>query len=142
MSEVPYSKKVLRLAAEAAGAGRLPAPCETGSAFNPACGDHATVDLVFANGRIAAVAQDTKACVLAQASASILGTALPGRTAKDLAKLKDDVLAMLQNGPPPQGAFAPYAHLAVAAQHPGRHKCVLLPIEAALKAASQPREPG
>jgi nitrogen fixation protein NifU and related proteins len=141
MSDLPYNKDILRLAADAKGAGRLTPPCETGSEFNPACGDRATVDLRLENGRIVAVAHETKACVLAQASASILGAALPGRSTTDLAKLKSDVVAMLEGGQPPQGAFARYAHLADVAQHAGRHTCVLLPIEAALKAASQMREP-
>lgn len=141
MSEVPYSKDVLRLAAEAAGAGRLAPPCETGSAFNPACGDRTTFDLRLENERITAAAHDTKACVLTQASASILGAALPGRTSDELTMLKDDVLAMLKGGPPPQGAFASYKHLTEVAQHVGRHRCVLLPIEAALQAVSRAREP-
>jgi nitrogen fixation protein NifU and related proteins len=141
MSEVPYGKDVLRLAADSVGAGRLTPPCETGSEFNPACGDRTIVDLRLENGRIAAIAHDTKACVLAQASASILGATLPGHTPDDLAQLKSHVLAMLNGGAPPQGPFARYVHLKDVAQHPGRHKCVLLPIEAALKAASQAREP-
>ena len=141
MSDLPYSKDILRLAAESVGAGRLTPPCETGSEFNPACGDRSIVDLRIENGRIATVAHETKACVLAQASASILVSALPGRRVDDLAKLKSDVLAMLKGGSPPQGPFERYAHFKDVAQHPGRHTCVLLPIEAALKAASQAREP-
>lgn len=142
MSDLPYTTDVLRLAAEANGAGRLAPPCETGTEFNPACGDRSTFDLRIENGRIAAIAHDTRACVLAQASASILGAALPGSTTDELETLRNDVLAMLEGGAPPEGMFARYVHLKDVARHIGRHKCVLLPIDAALKAASQTSEPG
>jgi len=136
MSDLPYSREVLRLAAEARGAGHLPPPCTTRTEHNPACGDRVTVDLRIAGNRIEAVAHQTKACVLSQASASILGAALPGRSPAELARLRDDVRAMLHGGPPPGGAFADYAALADAAAHPGRHRCVLLPIDAAVGAAA------
>jgi NifU-like protein involved in Fe-S cluster formation len=95
-------------------------------------------------GRIAAMAHDTRACVLAQASASILGAALPGRTYDDLVRLKAEVADMLESRKPPAEPFAPYANLSDVARYPSRQKCVLLPIEAALKAfeASQTRKPG
>ena len=143
MSDPLYSKDVLRLAAEAKGAGRLPEPHGTGSEHNPACGDRSIVDLRIENGRIADMAQDTKACVLAQASASILA-ALPGHTYDDLLKLKAEVAEMLAGGNPPADPFAPYAALSKVAPYPNRHKCVLLPIDATLKAfeASQARKPG
>jgi nitrogen fixation protein NifU and related proteins len=134
LSDLPYSTDVLRLAAEAKGAGRLQPPFRSHTEHNPACGDRVTVDLRLEDGHIAAMAHDTMACVLAQASASILGAALPGRDVRDLLKLRQEVLAMLQGGEAPDGPFARYAHLAEVARHPGRHRCVLLPIDAALKA--------
>ena len=144
MSDLPYSTEVLRLAAEACGAGRLPPPCNSHTERNPACGDRSTVDLRIEDGRITAAAHDTKACVLTQASASILGAALSGHGHAELARLRKDVLAMLKGGAAPTGPFARYAHLRDVARHPGRHKCVLLPIDAALKAfeVSEAPEPG
>ncbi|HEY0281129.1 MAG TPA: NTP transferase domain-containing protein [Rhizomicrobium sp.] len=143
MSDPLYTKAVLRLAAEAKRAGRLPDPHGTYTERNPVCSDRSTVDLIIEGGRIAAMAHDTKACVLAQASASILA-ALPGCTYDDLVKLKADVASMLESGKPPAEPFAPYAALSDVAKYPSRQKCVLLPIDAALKAfeASQAREPG
>jgi nitrogen fixation protein NifU and related proteins len=138
LSDLPYSTEVLRLAAEASGAGRLKPPCRSHTERNPACGDRVTVDLRLEDGRVAALAHDTMACVLAQASASILGAALPGRETADLPRLRQEVLVMLQGGPAPGGVFARYAQLADVARHPGRHRCVLLPLDAALKALKSP----
>jgi nitrogen fixation protein NifU and related proteins len=142
MSDLPYTTDVLRLAAEANGAGRLPPPCASHVEQNPVCGDRATVDLRLADGRITAFAHDTKACVLTQASASVLGAGLVGHSPADLAQLRDDVLAMLNGGPAPEGAFERFRRLADVAKHPARHRCVLLPIDAALAAVSKASEPG
>jgi len=144
MSDPLYTKDVLRLAAEARGAGRLPRPHGTHTEHNPACADRSTVDLTVEGGRVAAMAHDTKACVLAQASASILGAALPGRTYDDLVKLKADVVDMFESRRPPAEPFARYSALSDVAEYPSRQKCVLLPIDAALRAfeASQARKPG
>jgi len=142
-SDPLYTKDVLRLAAEAKGAGRLPEAHGTHTEHNPACADRSTVDLTVENGCVTAMAHDTKACVLAQASASILGAALPGRTYAELMRLKADVAAMFASRKPPAEPFASYAVLSDVALYPSRQKCVLLPIEAALKAfeASQARKP-
>jgi len=135
MSDLPYSKEVLRLAAAACGSGRLEPPCRSHTETNPVCGDAATVDLRLKGGRIEAMAHATRACVLTQASASILGQTLTGHTMAELADLRAVVAAMLTGGPAPAGAFSGYRHLAEVARHPARHRCVLLPIDAALKAA-------
>jgi hypothetical protein len=45
MSDPLYHKDLLRLAADATGAGRLAFPDASGLAYNPACGDKVVVDL-------------------------------------------------------------------------------------------------
>ncbi len=135
MSDLPYTVDLLRLAAEAHGAGRLAPPCLSHTETNPVCGDRITLDLKLTGGHIAAIAHDTRACVLTQASASILGQALAGHTMAELTALREAAAAMLAGGPAPDGAFAAYRHLAEVARHSARHRCVLLPIDAALKAA-------
>jgi len=141
MSDLPYSTAVLRLAADAHGAGRLFAPRHSHTENNPVCGDRVTVDLHLAGGVVDAIAHDSKACVLTQASASLLSTALPGHTADQLQAARDAVAAMLLGGPTPEEDFAGYGVLAEVARHPARHRCVLLPIDAALKAFAEPEAP-
>lgn len=135
MSDPLYRKDILRLAADAHGAGRLSGPHVTGHAHNPACGDKVTVDLELIDGRIVRVAQETKACVLAQASASILGRELKDRTRDDVEKLRKTLVAMLttQTGAPAP-PFDAYNAFDGTIEFPSRHRCVLLPIDAVLAA--------
>jgi NifU-like protein involved in Fe-S cluster formation len=135
MSDLLYRKELLRLAADACGAGRLSAPDATGHAFNPACGDRVTAQLTLASGRIVEFAHETKACVLAQASAAILSAALKNATADDVQKLRAAVERMLDaSSPPPDAPFAAYSVFDGAVDYRSRHRCVLLPIDAALDA--------
>lgn len=145
MSDPLYRRELLRLAADAHGAGRLPSPSATGSAFNPSCGDRVTVDLTVSGDQITVMAHDTKACVLAQASASILGERLSGNTQADVRTLRDSIAGMLASGAAPPGApFDLYAVFDGVADHPARHRCVLLPLDAVLDAFENRKdtEPG
>lgn len=139
MSDPLYRKEILRLAADAHGAGRLRHPDLAGAAHNPTCGDKVTVEIaVDPNGRVTAMAHDTRACVLTQASASILGERLEGVRQEDIETLANNVAAMLvSNAEPPAPPFEPYAAFQGAVTHRNRHRCVLLPIEALLDAFNQ-----
>ncbi len=135
MSDPLYRKAVLRLAANATGAGRLADPHGTGTAHNPTCGDRVIVDLAIEDGRIMGIALETKACVLAQASASILGGDATGLTREEVAALHESVHAMLADGADvPSAPFNTYEEFEGVADHRNRHRCVLLPIEAVLLA--------
>ena len=138
-SDPLYRKALLRLAADAAGAGHLPAPHAAATAANPACGDRVTMEVTLQDGRIAALAHDTKACILTQASAAILGAAAPGLDPAALAALEDGVRAMLKDGaPPPLPAYEAFDGAAAIS---ARHVCVLLPFQA-LREALESAEPG
>ena len=63
MSEVDdplYRKALLRLAADATGAVRMPAPDAAATAANPACGDTVTVEIALDGNRVAALAHETR----------------------------------------------------------------------------------
>ena len=138
MSDPLYAKDLLRLAAAATGAGRLDPFDAEGRAHNPTCGDRVGVTLrLGSDGRIAAMAHETTACVLAQASASILGAYLSGADTADVQRLRSQVAGMLGEGEPPPLPFADYAALKGAATYRNRHTCVLLPIDAVLDALSK-----
>lgn len=125
-----YRREILRLAADAKGAGHLPAPDASASVQNPACGDRVTVELNLADGRIEALAHTTHACVLTQASAALLAGLAPGRDLGQLEALAGSVRGFLGGGAAPEG----YGVCEGVATHAGRHRCVLLPLEAALRA--------
>jgi nitrogen fixation NifU-like protein len=131
-----YRREILRLAADATGAGHMPAPDAQATAHNPACGDRVTVELVLANGRVVGLAHETQACVLTQASAALLAGQAPGRDRAGLAALADAVRGFLRGGTAPEG----YGVFDGVAGHAGRHICVLLPLEAALKALERAEE--
>lgn len=134
-----YRRDLLRLAADAQGAGSLPGPDGVASRHNPACGDRVTVELAVSDGRITALTHQTQACLLCQGSAALLAAQAPGLDRTGLAALAEGVRAMLQGGPPPAPA---YAALAGAVGHAGRHICVLLPLDAALAALEQAEKGG
>ena len=136
MSDLLYRKEILRLAADATRAGHLSGPHVTGVAHNPICGDKVSVELtVDDSGHVTAIAHDAKACVLTQASASILGQALKGATREDVEALANDVAQMLvTKSGTPKPPFDAYAAFEGAVEHRTRHRCVLLPIEAVLAA--------
>lgn len=134
MSDPLYRKELLRLAADATGAGRLTQPCATGRAFNPACGDRVTMDIVIEDDRIAGIAHDTHACVLTQAAASILGGELIGLSREEVETLKENVAAMLEGAEAPAAPFDTFSSFDGVADHKSRHRCVLLPFEAVLAA--------
>ena len=142
MCDPLYRKELLRLAADASGAGRLAHPHGTATAHNPACGDRVTMDIRLENGRITALAQQTQACVLAQASASILGRHAKGLDRTELETLAKKVTAMLGGAAPPSEPFQAYGAFDGVAGHKGRHTCVLLPLKAVLDALSEAAKPG
>ena len=132
-----YRREILRLAADARGAGHLTAADASATAHNPACGDRVTVELVVTDGRIESLAHTTQACVLTQASAALLAGAAPGRGQAELEALAASVRDFLAGGTAPEG-FGVFDGVVA---HAGRHRCVLLPLEAALKAleSAEPR---
>lgn len=134
MSDPIYRRELLRLAADAVGAGRLEAPHGSATLHNPACGDRITVDIKLENGRIVALTHHVQACVLTQASAAILGAEAEGLDRAGLSALRESVAEMLEGGQIPDPPFGAYGAFQGVAEHKGRHVCVLLPLDAALEA--------
>lgn len=141
MSDPLYGKPLLRLAAGAAGAGRLADFTSEGSAYNPACGDRVSVTIrTSESGQIVALAHETHACVLTQASASILGEHAPGTDEPTLRALREKVSEMLRGNAGVTDPFSDYQLLQPAAVYRNRHRCVLLPIDAVLNAFERNRK--
>jgi NifU-like protein involved in Fe-S cluster formation len=124
-----YSPAIMRLAADAVGHGRLANADGSATISNPLCGDRITVDVRLADGRIAALTHEARACVLCQASASVLAAqaaGLNGDAVRLMAARLADETALAQV--PGFGDFAPVA------RHRSRLRCVTLPFEAAAAA--------
>ena len=136
MTDDLYAKELLRWAADVSHTGHLPEPKRAATVNTAMCGDKVTVE--FAGDpthEITDCRHDTKACVLTQASASILAAQASGESADSLARLKTKVAAMLKEGADaPAGKWSAYAIFAPVREHKSRHTCVLLPLEAAEKA--------
>jgi nitrogen fixation protein NifU and related proteins len=130
-----YNAQMLRLAAEAAGAGRLAERDASAEIVNPVCGDRIRVDVRTDGARIAALGYEVHACVLTQASASLLGRHAAGRSAAEIRELAERIEAMLrEDGGAPGGDWSDYAALEPVRAHSSRHECVMLPLRALLAA--------
>lgn len=135
MSEDLYQKALLRLAASAHGAGRLSGNCCSGREANPMCGDSIIFDARVDDARrITETANELRGCILVQASAALLDEHAKGHAAGDIARLRDEVTAMLNGGEAPGGVWGAYEVFKPAMGYRSRHSCVLLPIEALVKA--------
>lgn len=131
-----YQKEILRLAAEASGAGQLAHADISLTVKNPMCGDQIRLDLQIADGAVKAMAHETRACVLCQASASLLARTAPGQTEPALQETRDLLVAML-TGAEASEKLADFAVFSPVRDHPNRHKCVTLPLDAVLDAFGQ-----
>jgi NifU-like protein involved in Fe-S cluster formation len=80
-----YNKKILAAAADIPFLERLEAPDATAKAHSKLCGSTVEVDVQPGGGpRCMAFGQTVKACALGQASASLLGQHVIGRTLAEL----------------------------------------------------------
>ncbi len=107
---------------------------------SPVCGSRVTVDIDLDDqGRVSAVGMLVRACALGQASASLMGAHVVGRTGEEIAAARDALTAWLagERDTPPDWPgleiFLP------ALEHRGRHASIRLAFEAAAEAADQAR---
>lgn len=131
-----YSAKILKLAANMPGAGRLAAPQGSAERVAKLCGSRVTVDIALdAQGRVSDFAQDVKACALGQASAAVLGAHVLGADLAEIEMARQGLRAMLQDGgEPPVGRFSDLAMLEPVKAYPARHASTMLAFEAAAEA--------
>lgn len=125
-----YPKPILRLAATAQSARRLDAPDVTVTRVNPLCGDRIVLDLHLKDEAVSALGYEVKACVLCQASASVLADAAIGQNRGGAEALRAAVKAMLGGGDPAPPAFEAFT---ATRPHKSRHACVLLPLDALIE---------
>ena len=133
-----YSNRILGLAADIPHTARLEAADATVKRRSPLCGSTVTVEVQVKDGRIAQFGQDVKACALGQAAAAVTGSAIIGRSHKEVRAARDSLRAMLKNGGPVPGApFDGFEVLEPAREYKNRHASILLTIEATDEAMEQ-----
>ena len=133
-----YAGRILELAADIPLTERLESPDASVKKRSPLCGSTVTVDVVIADGVITGFGQDVKACALGQASASVLGAAVIGRTRAEVETARDQLRAMLtENGPVPDAPFEDYAVLEPARDFRNRHASIMLALDATCEAMAE-----
>lgn len=86
-------------------------------------------------------AHEIHACVLGQASASLLASHIIGQTIQDLKILRKVIYQMLtQNGPSPQAPFEDFSCLQPIKNYKMRHAATLLPFDATIDCIQQIEE--
>ena len=133
-----YSGRILALAAEIPLNRRLDAPQATVKRRSPLCGSTVTVDVVLRDGRVAEFGQDVKACALGQASASVVGANILGRSRAEIETARDQLRAMLKDGAPaPDAPFNGLEVLQPARDYKNRHASIMLALEATAEALAE-----
>ena len=138
MAEALYNTRILRLAASVPHTVRLDAPQASVVRVSPVCGSRVTVDLdLDENGRVARFGQEVRACALGQASASLLGEHVVGRSADELSAAHDALSAFMKGNAETPGDWPGLDVFAPARPHKARHASILLAFDAAAAAARE-----
>lgn len=136
-----YSKRILALAADIPLTTPLEACAGSAKRRSPLCGSTVTACVDVEDGKISQFSQDVKACALGQASASVLGGAVIGKTRTEIADAREGLRAMLKDGAePPVGDFDALEVLSPAKDYKNRHASILLAWDATLDAIDQAAE--
>ena len=136
-----YSGKILQMAAEPIYRERLTEPDASVTKRSPLCGSAVTVDINVESGIITHYGQDVRACALGQASSTIIGKVIVGRSLAEVQRAYEELSEMLKNGgPTPSNPFDDLFILRPASEYKNRHASILLAIEATLAAFQQIEE--
>ena len=140
-----YNARILELAGAIPPAKRLAEPDGTAQAHSKLCGSTIIVDLKLQSGKVAEFGQSVKACLLGQASASVMARNIVGSDEAELRRIAAEMRRMLkENGAPPDGRWADLAVLEPVRAVKARHTSTLLVFEAverALDAAAAAKTP-
>jgi NifU-like protein involved in Fe-S cluster formation len=133
-----YSQRILELAAALPRTARLPEPEATATAHSKLCGSRVTVDLAMTGDVVSDYGQNVKACLLGQASSSVMGREIIGSSAEELREVGATMRQMLKaGGPPPQGRWSDLAVLEPVRDYKARHASTLLVFDAVEEAIAQ-----
>lgn len=96
---------------------------------NPTCGDELTVRVRLDGARVTSVSYDGQGCSISQASASVMGDLVEGRSVGDALALHEEFVAMVSSrgtDPGNEDHLQDAVAFAGVARYPARVKCALL----------------
>jgi NifU-like protein involved in Fe-S cluster formation len=126
-----YNTRILELAGAISRTERLDHPDARATAHSKLCGSTVTVDLTVRDGRVSDYGQSVKACLLGQASASVMAREIIGSTPDELHAVGRQMRAMLkEDGSPPTGRWADLGALEPVRNYKARHASTLLVFDA------------
>jgi len=112
----------------------------TAQGHNPLCGDHVTMYLHLDGNTVKDISWQGSGCAISRASASILTTALKGKSVAEVKSLFAQVHDMVTTGKS-NGDLGKLAVFAGVHKFPARVKCAILPWHAAVAAVEGKAEP-
>jgi nitrogen fixation NifU-like protein len=112
----------------------------TAQGHNPLCGDHVTMYLHLDGNTVKDISWQGSGCAISRASASILTTAVKGKSVAEVKSLFAQVHDMVTTGKS-NGDMGKLAVFAGVHKFPARVKCAILPWHAAVAAVEGKAEP-
>lgn len=139
MAEDLYHPDIVAWAAALPREERLADAQATVYRDSPLCGSRLWIDLSLdPAGRVAGFGHKTRACLLGKAATRALSQRIVGTDPADLRALRDRMHAMLtQDGPPPDGEWAPFAVFQPARAYKARHASLMLVFDAVVAALDE-----
>jgi len=136
MSAALYNSTILRLATAIPHQHRLADAQASAERRSPICGSRVIVDVrLDADGRIAELGQEVRACALGQASAALMGEHAIGRSLDELDAARDALSGFLAGERDDPGDWPGLDVFAPARPHSARHPSIRLAFEAVAEAA-------
>ena len=130
-----YDEQVMKLGADIPRTERLANPEINVTEVSRVCGSQIEIDLVTDGDRVADYAQTVDACQLGKVSAALMGRTVLGKTEHEIRQARDTMRRMLkEDGPVPQGDWAPFGIFIHARPFKSRHGSIMLPFEALVRA--------
>src|SRR5260370_7713145 len=120
---------------------KLEAANRTAQGHNPLCGDNVTLYLLMDGDLVKDISFLGSGCAISKASASILTTALKGKTKAEVKSLFDKVRDLVTTGKVNGAPLPKLASFPAFPNFPARVKCAILPWHAAMAAVEGKTEP-
>ena len=128
-----YQALILEHAARPRNAGPLPEATHEATAHNPLCGDRVTLRLRVVDGVVRDARFEARGCMIALASASLLGEAVREQTIAEALTLARTLQSLVADERPPDDA-GPLEPLRGVRDFPARKACATLPWDALAEA--------